>query len=213
MTEETSRLGAGAWRPSSPGLTWARSGPASLPRAQPGSEGGWWLRDAPAPPSIPASPLCLPFGLRWGVIITALCLGLHCDCDVLGNWGSLGICALGTAHAPQFSQAAPPNVLSHFSRVQLSVASWTVAARLLCPWDFPGKKTGVGCRFLLQGIFPAQGSNLCLLGLLYWQVGSLQLSHRGSPAPPKGRPKIKHCTEMVCSPTQRSLCPHPGLGG
>ena len=26
----------------------------------------------------------------------------------------------------------------------------TVAVRLLCPWDFPGKNTGVGCRFLLQ---------------------------------------------------------------
>ena len=26
--------------------------------------------------------------------------------------------------------------------------------RLLCPWDFPSKNTGVGCRFLLQGIFP-----------------------------------------------------------
>ena len=34
---------------------------------------------------------------------------------------------------------------------------------LLCPWDFPGKSTGVGCHFLLQGIFLAQGSNLCLL--------------------------------------------------
>ena len=30
------------------------------------------------------------------------------------------------------------------------------------PQDFPGKNTGVGCRFLLQGIFPAQGSNLSL---------------------------------------------------
>ena len=29
--------------------------------------------------------------------------------------------------------------------------------RLLCPWDFPGKNTGVGCHFLLQGIFLAQG--------------------------------------------------------
>ena len=35
--------------------------------------------------------------------------------------------------------------------------------RLLCPWDFPGKDTGVGCHFLLQGIFPTQGSNPCLL--------------------------------------------------
>ena len=26
-------------------------------------------------------------------------------------------------------------------------------ARFLCPWDFPGKNTGVGCLFLLQGIF------------------------------------------------------------
>ena len=26
--------------------------------------------------------------------------------------------------------------------------------RLLCPWNFPGKKTGVGCCLLLQGIFP-----------------------------------------------------------
>ena len=26
-------------------------------------------------------------------------------------------------------------------------------ARLLCPWDSPGKNTGVGCHFLLQGIF------------------------------------------------------------
>ena len=30
--------------------------------------------------------------------------------------------------------------------------------RLLCPWDFPGKSTGVGCHFLPQGIFPTQGS-------------------------------------------------------
>ena len=34
---------------------------------------------------------------------------------------------------------------------------------LLHPWDFPGKSTGVGCYFLLQGIFPTQGSNLGLL--------------------------------------------------
>ena len=34
--------------------------------------------------------------------------------------------------------------------------------RLLCPWDFPGKNTGMGCHFLLQGIFPTQGLNLGL---------------------------------------------------
>ena len=29
----------------------------------------------------------------------------------------------------------------------------------LCPWNFPWKKTGVGCHFL-QSIFPTQGTNL-----------------------------------------------------
>ena len=29
----------------------------------------------------------------------------------------------------------------------------------LHPWNFPGKNTGVVCHFLLQGIFPTQGSN------------------------------------------------------
>ena len=32
-------------------------------------------------------------------------------------------------------------------------------ARLLCPWDSPGENTGVGCHFLLQGLFLAQESN------------------------------------------------------
>ena len=31
-------------------------------------------------------------------------------------------------------------------------------ARPLCPWDSPGKNTGVGCHFLLQRIFLTQGS-------------------------------------------------------
>ena len=30
-------------------------------------------------------------------------------------------------------------------------------ARLLCPWDYPGKNTGVGCHALLRGILPTQG--------------------------------------------------------
>ena len=34
----------------------------------------------------------------------------------------------------------------------------------------PGKNAGVGCHFLLKGIFLTQGSNLHLLHLLHWQV-------------------------------------------
>ena len=54
-------------------------------------------------------------------------------------------------------------------------------ARLLCPWDSPGKNTGVGCHALFQGIFPIQGSNPCLLCLLLWQAGSLPLASSGKP--------------------------------
>ena len=50
--------------------------------------------------------------------------------------------------------------------------------RLLCLWVSPGKNSGVGSYFLLQGIFPAQGSNP---SLPYWQVISLPLSHQRSP--------------------------------
>ena len=50
--------------------------------------------------------------------------------------------------------------------------------RLLCPWDSPGRNTGVSCHFLLQGIFPTQASNP---GLLHWQAGSSSLRHLGSP--------------------------------
>ena len=46
-------------------------------------------------------------------------------------------------------------------------------ARLLCPWNFSGKNTGVSCHFPL--IFPTQGSNLRLLHLLYWQADSVPL--------------------------------------
>ena len=51
--------------------------------------------------------------------------------------------------------------------------------KLLCPWDSPGKNIRVGCHALLQGIFPTQGWNWCLLHLLRWQVGFLPLAALG----------------------------------
>ena len=39
---------------------------------------------------------------------------------------------------------------------------------LYSPWDSPGQNTGVGCHFVLQGIFPTQGSNPLLLHPLHW---------------------------------------------
>ena len=63
-----------------------------------------------------------------------------------------------------------------FSHLVLSDSLWPHGLwpnKLLCPWDFPGQNTGVGCHFLLQGIFPMQGSNQ---SLLYWQEDSLPLT-------------------------------------
>ena len=67
-------------------------------------------------------------------------------------------------------------MLSHFSHVRLRVTLWT--ARLLCPWDSPGKNTGMGCHALLQGIFLTQESNQ---GLLHYKQILYCLRHQGSP--------------------------------
>ena len=61
-----------------------------------------------------------------------------------------------------------------------SVVSDSLPARLLYPWNFPGKNTEVH-HFLFQGIFSTQGSNPCLLYLLHWQADSSPLSYLGSP--------------------------------
>ena len=52
---------------------------------------------------------------------------------------------------------------------------WTAAPLAPLSMGFP---SGMGCHFLLQGIFLTQGSNLCPL---YWQADSLPLGHQGSP--------------------------------
>ena len=57
-------------------------------------------------------------------------------------------------------------LLGHFSHIRLFATLWTEPTRLLCPWNSSGKNTAVGCHFLLQGMFPTQGSNPCFLGLL-----------------------------------------------
>ena len=52
--------------------------------------------------------------------------------------------------------------------------------RLLCPWDFPGENTGVGCYIILQRIFPTLGLDSSFLHLLHcWQI-LYPLSHQGS---------------------------------
>ena len=69
------------------------------------------------------------------------------------------------------------------SYVRLFATPWTVACQAPHPWEFPGKNTRVDCHFLLQGIFPTQGLNPCLLclGRRFLAGSSFPLSHLGSP--------------------------------
>ena len=62
----------------------------------------------------------------------------------------------------------------------------TVALQAPLSMGFPSKNTEIGCHLLLQGIFPTQGLNPCLLCLLHWQVDSLPLIHLGIPNPELG---------------------------
>ena len=88
--------------------------------------------------------------------------------------------------------------VSWFSSVWFFATLCTVATRLLCPWDSPGKNTGGGCHALLQGIFPTQGSNPGLLRLFHWQADSI-------PQAPPGKPIYTHVCICVCWGTHSCL--------
>ena len=70
-------------------------------------------------------------------------------------------------------------LFSHKVMSNSFAAPWTAVCEAPPSTDFPGKNTGVGCHFLLQGIFPVQGLSMCLL---HWQADSLPLSHKGNPS-------------------------------
>ena len=67
-------------------------------------------------------------------------------------------------------------MLSRFSHVQLFATPGPPGPSV--HGDFPGKNTGVSSHFLLQGIFPTQGTNL---SLLHWQADSLLIEPPGKP--------------------------------
>ena len=83
--------------------------------------------------------------------------------------------------------------------------------RLLCPWDSPGRNTGVGCHILLQGIFPTQGSNLHLLSLLHCRQILYCLSPwgTGTKIPPRvSPPKRMLMTLLAVLPRNCPQCCH-----
>ena len=71
--------------------------------------------------------------------------------------------ARGLLQGPQREGAERGEVCLSLSHVQLLHTHGLQPARLLCPWDSPGKNIGVGCHFLLQGIFLTRGLNLSVL--------------------------------------------------
>ena len=70
--------------------------------------------------------------------------------------------------------------VSHSVMSDSFATPWTVA-RLLCPWDSPGKNTGVGGHSLLQGILLTQGLNP---DLPHCRQIVYHLSQQGSPEGP-----------------------------
>ena len=94
-------------------------------------------------------------------------------------------------------------VFSRVSRVLLFATLWTVACQALLSWDSPGKNTRVGSHSLLQGIFPTQGLNLCLLlcrQILY------PLSHLGNPGKAFSSSRAG-CVESITLKGGSPFCP------
>ena len=84
------------------------------------------------------------------------------------------------------------------SRVWLFVTPWTT--RLLHPWDFPGKRTGVGCHFLLQQHWAWSQLALHLLSLVI-----LHFYHLLPPLPPSFSNTF--CLFTGYQPLDDSCCP------
>ena len=79
-------------------------------------------------------------------------------------------------------------------RVRLFETPWTVAHRTPLAMGFPGKNTGVGCHFILQGILPTQGLNP---GLLHCRH-SLPFEPLGNPVnSEEGRNQLRHPNSHV----------------
>ena len=68
--------------------------------------------------------------------------------------------------------------------------------------DSPGKNTGVGCQFLLQGIFPTQELNP---GLPHCRQTLYRLSHQGSPDPAYTHVKCNYLAAAWQSGKNRSI--------
>ena len=81
---------------------------------------------------------------------------------------------------------------------------WTIAHQAPLSMGFPRREYWSGVSCPPPGIFPNQGSNSHLLGLLHWQADSLPLCHLGSPRIGLREPQSVMRHGECCSHPQRS---------
>ena len=137
---------------------------SGVPRLAPGQPRGS-LSPEPQPPW----PLAPTFSLqRTRPVPTSRCFCLRQRRD-------------GCHRVPHYLRVWLRQCVQSLCCVRPFATPWTVAQRLLCPRDFSGRHSGVGCHFLLQGIFLTQGLNP--------SPTSLALQAESLPAEPSGSPQ------------------------
>ena len=130
---------------------------------------------------IPSSPLKRQRSQKWGVRGGSW---RECDVAMVGipkpNWAKYGLNQPETSmlYAPWIHRVFYPLIklmkLSRADHLRFSAE----CSQAPLGMGFSRKNTGVGCHFLLHGIFPTQGLNL---GLLHCMQILYHLSHQGSP--------------------------------
>ena len=137
----------------------------------------------------------------------------HCDSPsfLFYQDSNLFVCVFLTGFmvtAPRRSVFCVHEILLCVCSLQSCLTLWP-----LCPWDSPGKNTGVGCRALLQMISLSQRIKPTSPVSPTFQVGSLLLSHRESPGDPirpqyisrLGFPGVSDGKESPCSAAHSSI--------
>ena len=135
----------------------------------------------------------------WDFLGKSAGVGCHC---LLCRWNSKNCLLKEVKNLPNFLIIPMhPCVLSRFSRVRLFVTPCTVAHQAPLSMGFSRQEYWSGLHALLQGIFPAQGSNPSLMSLA-WQAGSL-------PWVPLGKPIILITGHRYNLDTFYHHCHHP----
>ena len=117
-------------------------------------------------------------GFLWADVLSVMPKRQSCEqplkCQIVSDY-SVTVCgrilktslqqkSFGFLQFLQFPFLKRSQLLKKLSHIQCFLRPHGLQpARPICPWDFPGKNTGVGCHFLLQGIFLTKRLNPCLL--------------------------------------------------